>query len=66
MKNPIFHDKLKLIDVRLYFFRDVIKRGNISNEKIITNRNLADALTKPLNILKIDFYFRSIGCGSLD
>lgn len=33
MKNPVFHDKSKHIDVRLYFIGYVIERGDISIER---------------------------------
>lgn len=52
MKNPIFYVRLSHIYVRMHFIRDVIEDGVISIEKMTTTINLADELTKPLNIHK--------------
>ena len=51
-KDRMYHDKTKHIDIRYHFVRDVILEGKIVVEKIGTESNPADMLTKPLPIIK--------------
>ncbi|RVW64151.1 Retrovirus-related Pol polyprotein from transposon TNT 1-94 [Vitis vinifera] len=45
-KNPVYHERTKHIDVRLNFIRDVIEEKLFSIEKVATEVNPADMLTK--------------------
>ena len=45
-KHQVFHERSKHIDVRLHFVRDVISEGSVLVQKISTNHNPADMLTK--------------------
>ncbi|GKC89585.1 hypothetical protein Tco_1150234 [Tanacetum coccineum] len=47
-KNPIQHSRTKHIDIRHHFLRDNVQKGNISIEKVLSEDNIADILTKPL------------------
>ncbi|KAL6328777.1 hypothetical protein AAG906_003794 [Vitis piasezkii] len=47
-KNPVYHERTKHIDVRLNFIRDVIEEKLFSIEKVATEVNPADMLTKPI------------------
>ena len=51
-KHQVHHERTKHIDVRLHFIRDIIERGEIKVEKVGTEDNAADALTKPLPVSK--------------
>ena len=42
----MYHDRTKHVDVKYYFIRDMIKSGAVAIEKISTNKNPADMLTK--------------------
>lgn len=53
MKNPMFHERLKHIDVKLHFIRNIIAKGEIKMKKIGTEDNPAYALTKCLPITKL-------------
>ncbi|KAL5568700.1 hypothetical protein UlMin_025275, partial [Ulmus minor] len=46
-KNQMFHERTKHIDIKLHFIRDVVSRGIVTVEKIHTDENPADMLTKP-------------------
>ncbi|KZV56298.1 hypothetical protein F511_00295 [Dorcoceras hygrometricum] len=48
MRNPRFHERSKHIDIRLHFIREVIESGRIKVDKIGTEDNPADALTKSI------------------
>ncbi|GJV95266.1 hypothetical protein Tco_1546843 [Tanacetum coccineum] len=47
-KNPVLHSRTKHIEIRHHFLRDNIQKGNISIEKVSSEDNIADILTKPL------------------
>lgn len=47
-KNPSFHARSKHIDVRYHWIRDVLESKQLDLEKIHTDENGADMLTKPL------------------
>ncbi|GJV57264.1 hypothetical protein Tco_1458269 [Tanacetum coccineum] len=61
-KNPAQHSRTKHIEIRHHFLRDNVQKGNISIEKVSSEDNIADILTKPLkrelfNYLRLGFYF---------
>ncbi|OAE29077.1 hypothetical protein AXG93_1626s1040 [Marchantia polymorpha subsp. ruderalis] len=45
-KHQVFHDKSKHIDMKMHFVRDIINSGGVSIEKISTEDNPSDMLTK--------------------
>ena len=47
-KNPAFHSKTKHIDLRYHWIRHVLEEEQLSLEKIHTDRNPADIITKIL------------------
>ena len=46
VKNPVYHSKTKHIQIRHHFIRDCSEKNLIRVEKIHTNFNVADLLTK--------------------
>ncbi|GJS53279.1 retrovirus-related pol polyprotein from transposon TNT 1-94 [Tanacetum coccineum] len=46
VKNPVFHSKTKHIEIRHHFIRDAYKKKLIQVQKIHTDNNVADLLTK--------------------
>ena len=53
-KNSAFHERTKHIDVSLHFVRDMISQEQVSVEKIPTEVNPADMLTKPIPVAKFE------------
>ncbi|WVZ88989.1 LOW QUALITY PROTEIN: hypothetical protein U9M48_035454, partial [Paspalum notatum var. saurae] len=47
-KNPVLHSRTKHIDVRFYFLRDHYEKGDIDLVHEVTQNQLADIFTKPL------------------
>ncbi|GKB10352.1 hypothetical protein Tco_0844275 [Tanacetum coccineum] len=47
-KNPVQHSHTKHIEIRHHFLRDNVQKGNISIEKVSSEDNIAEILTKPL------------------
>ncbi|GJV99280.1 putative ribonuclease H-like domain-containing protein [Tanacetum coccineum] len=50
VKNPVFHSKTKHIEIRHHFIRDSYEKRLIQVIKIHTDHNVADLLTKALDI----------------
>ncbi|GKD75141.1 putative ribonuclease H-like domain-containing protein [Tanacetum coccineum] len=49
VKNPVYHSKTKHIEIRHHFIRDCYEKKLIRVEKIHTDLNVADLLTKPFD-----------------
>ncbi|GJS49015.1 retrovirus-related pol polyprotein from transposon TNT 1-94 [Tanacetum coccineum] len=47
--NPVLHSRTKHIDIRYHFIRDHIHKGDIELHFILTEYQLADIFTKPLD-----------------
>ncbi|KZV43791.1 hypothetical protein F511_41481 [Dorcoceras hygrometricum] len=47
-KNQVFHERTKHIDVKLHFVREVVAGGEVVIEKVSTEENAADMITKVL------------------
>ncbi|GJX50083.1 hypothetical protein Tco_0276928 [Tanacetum coccineum] len=61
MKNPVYHSKTKHIEIRHHFIRDCYEKKLISVEKIHTDLNVADLLTKPFDGPRFNYLVVSIG-----
>jgi hypothetical protein len=48
-KNPVFHKRMKHLEVRHHFLRDHVENGDIEMRYIDTKRQLVDIFTKPLD-----------------
>lgn len=49
-KNPVFHGRSKHIDVRYHFLRDLVKDGTLDLKYCRSEDQLADIMTKALNL----------------
>jgi hypothetical protein len=47
-KNPVFHGRSKHIETRFHYIRECVEGGHVAIQKIHTDDQLADILTKPL------------------
>ncbi|GJT23860.1 hypothetical protein Tco_0893797 [Tanacetum coccineum] len=47
-KNPVLYSRTKHIEICHHFLNDNVQKGNISIEKVASEDNIADILTKPL------------------
>ncbi|GJU15756.1 zf-CCHC domain-containing protein [Tanacetum coccineum] len=63
-KNPVQHSRIKHIEIHHHFLRDNVQKGNISVEKLSSEDNIADILTKPLK--REPFNYLRLGLGMIE
>ncbi|GJZ65002.1 hypothetical protein Tco_0621698 [Tanacetum coccineum] len=56
VKNPVFHSKIKHIEIRHHFIRDAYEKKLIQVLKIHTDDNVADLLTKAFDVSRRSLY----------
>ncbi|GJZ46174.1 hypothetical protein Tco_0593770 [Tanacetum coccineum] len=61
VKNPIFHSKIKHIEIRHHFIRDSYEKKLIQMIKIHIDQNVADLLTKVFDVSRFQYLIASIG-----
>nr|GEX83985.1 retrovirus-related Pol polyprotein from transposon TNT 1-94 [Tanacetum cinerariifolium] len=64
--NPVLHSRTKHIDIRYYFIRDHILKGDIKLHFIPTEYQLADIFTKPLDELTFTRLKAELGMLNID
>jgi len=47
-KNPVFHHRMKHIEIDVHFVREQVARGILSLQHISSPDQIADIVTKPL------------------
>jgi hypothetical protein len=60
-KNPVFHEMSKHIEIKYYFLRDKVQRGEVVLQYISTDEQTADILTKPLSKIKFAYLRDKLG-----
>ena len=60
-ENPVFHDRLKHIEMRYHFIRDLVQRGALKFQYIRTDEQIANILTKPLLASKFVYFRDKLG-----
>ncbi|GJY27415.1 retrovirus-related pol polyprotein from transposon TNT 1-94 [Tanacetum coccineum] len=63
-KNLVQHSRTKHIEIRHHFLRDNVQKGHISIEKVSSEDNIADILTKPLKCES--FNYLRLGLGMME
>ncbi|GJS40132.1 retrovirus-related pol polyprotein from transposon TNT 1-94 [Tanacetum coccineum] len=63
-KNPVQHSRIKHIEFRHHFLCNNVQKGNIYIEKVSSEDNIADILTKPLK--HEPFNYLRIGLGMME
>ncbi|GJY30922.1 hypothetical protein Tco_0414417, partial [Tanacetum coccineum] len=63
-KNPVLYSRTKHIEIRHHFLHDNVQKGNISIEKVSSEDNIADILTKPLK--RQPFNHLKLGLGLME
>ena len=65
-KNQGYHERTKHIDVRLHFIREVVGSKRVLIEKVHTDDNAADFVTKPVTATKFERCMNLVGLADLD
>ncbi|WMV42420.1 hypothetical protein MTR67_035805, partial [Solanum verrucosum] len=60
-KNPVCHGRLKHIDIRHHFIRDLVAEGLIELKSCSTEEQVADILTKSLPQAKHNYFMLCLG-----
>ena len=60
-KNPEHHGRMKHLDLRFFWLREVVEAGTIALDFVPTAEQVADVLTKPLTIPKVQFCTGQMG-----
>jgi hypothetical protein len=61
LRESIFHDRSKHIEIIYHFIRDRIQKGAVKLQYISTDEQVADILTKPLEKGKFVFFRDKLG-----
>ena len=62
-KEPRSHQKSKHIERRYHILREIVSRGDIIVQKIATEENVADPLTKAMTQKQLDRHILEMGMG---
>ena len=60
-EHPVFHERLKHIEIKYYFIRDKVQEGEVKLEYIPTDEQTTDILTKPLSRIKFTYFREKMG-----
>jgi len=60
-KNPTFHSRTKHIDYRYHWILNALEDGELQLEKVHTNDNWSDMLTKTISDKKLTDYCMGVG-----
>ncbi|KAE8716753.1 putative carboxylesterase 5-like [Hibiscus syriacus] len=60
-RNPTFHSRTKRIRVQYHFIREKVEEGTVDMQKIHTKDNIADFMTKAVNVDKFTWCRSSCG-----
>ncbi|XP_062080405.1 secreted RxLR effector protein 161-like [Humulus lupulus] len=64
-RNPVYHERSKHIDIRLFWIRNKIEEGEVNLEKIPSEDNPADAGTKVLTVSKFQHCLDLLNMGTV-
>ena len=59
--NPEFHDKMKHIEIRYHYIHDMVRKGAVELQYVLTDDKTANILTKPLLRTKLEYFRRRLG-----
>jgi hypothetical protein len=61
MKNHVFHDESKHIEIWYLFIREMLQRGAIKLQYVSMDEHVVDVLTKPLSRVKFEHFRDKLG-----
>ena len=61
VKESVFHDKLKHIEIKYHYIKDMVQRGAVKLQYVATDEQIADVLTKPLARVNFEYFREKLG-----
>ena len=61
LKNPVFHDKLKHIEIKYHYIKDMVQRGVVKLQYVSMDKHIYYVLTKPLARVKFEYFKKNLG-----
>ena len=55
-ENSVFHDKLKHIEIKYHYIRDMVQKGAMKLQYVVMDEQIVDVLTKPLARVKFEYF----------
>ena len=60
-ENLVFHDKSVHIEIKYHYIRDMVHKGAVKLQYVVTKEQIADVLTKPLARVKFEYFWEKLG-----
>ena len=57
----MFHDKSVHIEIKYHYIRDMVQRGAVNLQYVVTYEQIDDVLTKPLARVKFGYFREKLG-----
>ena len=57
----MFHDKSKHIEMKCHYIQDMVHRGEVKLQYMVTDEKITDVLTKPLSRVKLEYFRERLG-----
>ena len=61
LENPVFHDKLKNIEIKFHYTKDMVQRGEVKLQYVVMDEHINDVLTKHLTRGKFKYFGEILG-----
>ena len=61
LENTVFHDRSKHVDIWYHFIRDMVQRGAVRLDHIVTNEKVVDIITEPLGKVMFLTFHENLG-----
>ena len=60
-KNPVFHNNSKHIEIKYHYIRDMVQRGAVKRQYVVTEEQIDDVLMKPLARANFEYFKEKLG-----
>ena len=61
IENLVFHEKLKHIEIRYFYIRDMVQKRARKLQYVSTYAQVTSVLTKPLSRVKFEYFHDNLG-----
>ena len=61
IENPVFHDRLKHIQIWYFYIQDMMQKGAIKLQYVSIDEQDVDVLMKPLSRLNFEYFQDKLG-----